>query len=395
MQRWQKRQSRPQSSAQLTPLQPHKLEPSRPDQRSLGRLPIAGWLAVLSHASLPDVLSLRLSCRSLNALANNNKVWQFKLALLHVEGLHFNHAQQQQQQQSPEQSLSKRKSSLNKKDADDFGEFVDAPLDDADLLKFDSSASGPDGFPLSPSPPSSHQLSPHRHSTVSGKQAPAPASSPFQSFKHLYSNLVPFYASLQTHTTSSLLFTQQGLSPVDRAHIFRALAHLLLPPCSPSRSAARNSVFKRNLTSSKDFFESTLFSDFERASKRQPESDEAAMAKCAHLVWQLGLPSAQSLFDVFLNAREIFYESSHNPHWNIVRGITPSQPTTLDFSAMENYMQYVIDTAQVDGGLARRVFPPQMDVVRDYADRVAQDAVSCCVFCVAFARADSVWTTDL
>lgn len=370
MQRW--------STQPLNPMQPQRLEPIRPDQRPIGRLPLSVWLGVIKQATLPDIRSLCLTCRSLASLAKVDAVWDFKLALLDFPPdllrpdttADNTRASPKKQSQITDQHKRASRAPQNAPLIDDFGEFETAPLaDDNDLLKFDSGSAGHDL-----SQPEASPIVSQRSQREKSQQAKvASATTGLAGFKQIYNRLLPFYTSLQTHTTSSLLFTHAGLSSLDRALLIRSLKHLLLQPCAPSRSTARHTLFKRNLTSAQDFFESTLFADFERASKQRPNPDEVVMARCGHLAWQLGRSSAQSLFDVFLNQREIFYESSHNPHWNIVKEGTVS---ALDFSAMETYMNYVVETVKSDGSLAARVFPKQMNAVKDYAERVAQDAVS-------------------
>lgn len=370
MQRW--------SSNHLTPLQPQKLVPTRTD--TAGRFPLNIWLKVFQYSTLPDIRTLSYCCRNLAALHRDEAIWKFKLALLgYTPPAPAVHPAPDPSPPSQNQTRNQQETEIKRSNtADEFGDFVDAPLDnEADLLKFDAATGESAGHDLSQPFTHSHQkiaANRKRDSRLPVQLAATDATTARDAFKAAYSYVMPFYTSLQTHTTSSLLFTQAGLSPMERALLLRALSNLLLQPCSPSRSAARHTIFKRNLQSAKDFFESTLFADFEKASKKSPQPDEQSMSACTHLAAKLGDVSAQSLFDVFINAREIFYESSHNPHWNIVRDI--GQDVTLDFSAMDNYMSYIIQTVKRDASLAARVFPKHMNVVKDYADRVAQDAVS-------------------
>jgi recyclin-1 len=47
----------------------------------------------------------------------------------------------------------------------------------------------------------------------------------------------------------------------------------------------------------------------------------------------------------------------------------------IDFSAMDAYMRFVLSVVQREGTTIARVFPPDADVLIDFADRIASDVV--------------------
>lgn len=69
----------------------------------------------------------------------------------------------------------------------------------------------------------------------------------------------------------------------------------------------------RNVQSAMDFFESALLTEFERADTR---GDEQGMKEKAGVLWELN--QSQSVVQVFVQKREIFYDQSHNPLKNLM-----------------------------------------------------------------------------
>lgn len=49
---------------------------------------------------------------------------------------------------------------------------------------------------------------------------------------------------------------------------------------------------------------------------------------------------------------------------------------TLDFTAMDTFMDHILDVIRNDGTIAVNVFPKTSYVVLSYSDRVAQEVVS-------------------
>ncbi|SCZ88219.1 BZ3500_MvSof-1268-A1-R1_Chr2-1g04266 [Microbotryum saponariae] len=191
-------------------------------------------------------------------------------------------------------------------------------------------------------------------------------------FKTHYSLLLPYYSSLLTHTTSSLVFTS-NLQPMWRARILASLVRFCQPLVAPTRSVPQRMTVLRNTQSAMDFFESALLAEFERADTK---GDEKAMKEKAYVLWELN--QSPSVIQVFIQKREIFYDQSHNPLKNLTKLTSPEGHVSdgIDFTAMDTYMRYVLQTVERDGSLLARAFPPEADVLIFYIERIANDVVS-------------------
>lgn len=132
-------------------------------------------------------------------------------------------------------------------------------------------------------------------------------------FIRYHSLLLPYYLSLVTHTTSSLVFTSPTLTPSTRSQILSSLVRFCLPLLAPTRSLPQRTTVLRNVQSATDFFESALLAEFERADTRR---DEESMRDKAKVLWDLN--GSNSVVQVFVQKREIFYDQSHNPLKNLV-----------------------------------------------------------------------------
>ncbi|KDE09280.1 hypothetical protein MVLG_00598 [Microbotryum lychnidis-dioicae p1A1 Lamole] len=191
-------------------------------------------------------------------------------------------------------------------------------------------------------------------------------------FKTHYSLLLPYYTSLLTHTTSSLVFTS-NLQPMWRARILASLVRFCQPLVAPTRSVPQRMTVLRNTQSAMDFFESALLAEFERADTK---GDEQAMKEKAYVLWELN--QSPSVIQVFMQKREIFYDQSHDPLKNLTKLTSPEGHISdgIDFTAMDTYMRYVLKTVQRDGSLLARAFPPEADVLIFYIERIANDVIS-------------------
>lgn len=130
--------------------------------------------------------------------------------------------------------------------------------------------------------------------------------------KH-HSLLLPYYLSLLTHTTSSLVFTSPTLTPATRSQLLSSLVRFCAAAVAPTRSLPQRTTVLRNAQSAADFFESALLAEFERADERR---DEASMREKAAVLWDLN--GSSSVAQIFVQKREIFYDQSHNPLKNLV-----------------------------------------------------------------------------
>ncbi|GAA5912094.1 hypothetical protein JCM8208_001026 [Rhodotorula glutinis] len=195
-------------------------------------------------------------------------------------------------------------------------------------------------------------------------------------FKSYHALLVPYYHSLKTHTTSSLVFTTPHLSPMQRARLLATLARFCHALVAPTRSLPARLGTLRNVQSAMDFFESTLLAEFERADAARPSRDEDAMRDRASVMWEVN--QSQTVAQVFVQRRETLFGAGHDPLRNLTKIETPSggEADGIDFSAMDHFMSSVLDILRREGSLIARVFPPQADVLLYFLERIANDVVS-------------------
>ncbi|GAA5994915.1 hypothetical protein JCM11641_005976, partial [Rhodosporidiobolus odoratus] len=192
-------------------------------------------------------------------------------------------------------------------------------------------------------------------------------------FKKHHSLLLPYYTSLVTHTTSSLVFSTSSLTPILRAQLLASLTRFCHPLVAPTRSLPQRSTVLRNVQSASDFFESALIAEFERADAAK---DEKGMKEKAKVLWQLS--ESNNLAQVFVQRREIMFEQNANPLKNLTKVETMDGALAdgIDFSSMDLYMQSILSVLSREGSLIARVFPPEADVLIFFLERVADDVLS-------------------
>lgn len=363
----------------LLPERPHLASAaSRVKIKLIGRLPVAAYIVILQHLPVADVGVLALANRQLSALAQNDEVWKYKLGLLDYEGPGACRIPSRSSKEGAAKGMAllpalevlsvRTKPSdpdvlfsagpvtsqpLEPED-DEFGDFFtssnearlaeDAPTEDlfGDFHDSQSEFGLVDEF----APPDAAAASngddlmmsfddevaaPTRTTPVTARStlypttlpavltsAPTLAMSPTissESYLQMYIKhhtiLLPYYLSLITHTTSSLLFTSSTLTSMDRSYILSALTRFCTELSAPTRSVPQRMTVLRNVQSASDFFESAMLAEFERADSRR---DEVAMKEKAAVLWALN--KGTSMIQVFVQKREIFYES-HNALSNL------------------------------------------------------------------------------
>jgi recyclin-1 len=205
--------------------------------------------------------------------------------------------------------------SVKTADGGDVAIQSNPPLNDDLMMDFgeEIEEGRPDSIPAAasrPQPP---------HPTPDSLPMPSTtfATSTSESYRDVYilhhNILLPYYLSLLTHTTSSLIFTSPNLTPKDRSRLFSALARFCSPLLAPTRSLPQRLSVLRNVQSACDFFESAMLAEFERADSRR---DEVAMREKATILWELN--GGSSVTQVFIQKREIFYDQSHNALSNLM-----------------------------------------------------------------------------
>ncbi|EPQ25739.1 uncharacterized protein PFL1_06733 [Pseudozyma flocculosa PF-1] len=186
-----------------------------------------------------------------------------------------------------------------------------------------------------------------------------------------------------------------------------------------------------NIREAADYLEGVLLSAFEGADARRSDAvragergievqksvdrSEEAMREHAGLIWHLAQAikrisgPAHHALDVrlgdamftyldaagssaalsFLDKRDVLFRRvEHDPAGNIVP--SPDGPS-LDFTAMDSFINDVLASVERDGSLVARVFPAEQDVLLAFASRVANEIVAEYVNAVlAKARAISI-----
>ncbi|KAH8925276.1 hypothetical protein BT69DRAFT_1279871 [Atractiella rhizophila] len=180
-------------------------------------------------------------------------------------------------------------------------------------------------------------------------------------FMALHAYLLPFYLSFQIYTTNSLLFTSRSPSSLP------SCAHTSSPVSSPSLStkvshrhgaATPGHVVYRNLMSATDFFESTILAEFD-----------------SRVLWELN--GGGNVIQSFCEKRPVFYDNTaHNPTKKHLPSPNGEMGDGIDFTAMDEYMKWLLETVKKDGSLIARVFPPEADVLIYFADRIASEVLS-------------------
>lgn len=290
--------------------------------RLVGKLPETAWIGLLQVLPLPDVAAIASCSRALASLARDSRVWRYKVDRLAFKGLGA--ARQQTRADAgtpvetkpPAQTNGKLPSAKEEED-DGFGDFASGGTNDFGAFAQTGSGGKDDLMMLFDDEDDIGMNS------VTPKERPRPAptlippspatGSPRDIFISHYSTLIPYFRSLRTHTTSSLVFTTTTLSPLDRAHLLSTLGRLLQPESCPTRSVQTVQNVRRNLQSACDFFEGAMLAEFEAADERR---NEEAMRRVAEIAWELN--GGASVVQVFVGKREIFYDSqNHDPLKNL------------------------------------------------------------------------------
>jgi hypothetical protein len=130
-----------------------------------------------------------------------------------------------------------------------------------------------------------------------------------------YTTLLPYFTSLKSFTTSSLIFTSPHLTHLTRAQLFSTLSRLCQHPClqpTGTRNSASLQLVRRNLQSSIDHFEASMLSNFEKAADGNLL---AGMKDAAQALWELN--GGGSVVQVFFNKIPLFYDQSWDPMRNL------------------------------------------------------------------------------
>lgn len=343
----------------------------------LGRLPAEAYISILQFLPIADITSIALCNRQLSTLSKDNSVWKRKLQWLDYRGpgaIQFRQVDSARAAAITERRQSvgihlasviptPKKPVTQKNDFsidgdDEFGDFFDGDVDGdvstvhddgfGDFQDFEDQPTtsrgqstdpfGLNGFAsislnggstIKPDKKADQDLlmmwdeeEPVKIEKVKITRPitpppPARTSLDRQSYRDIFivhhHLLLPYYLSLMTHTTSSLVFTSPTLTPSTRSQLLSSLVRFCSPLVAPSRSLPQRTIVLRNVQSSMDFFESAMLAEFERADNRR---DEVAMKEKAGVLWELN--GGSSVVQVFVQKREIFYDQSHNPLQNLV-----------------------------------------------------------------------------
>lgn len=330
------------SSTSFNPLKPMR----SPAANMVGSLPEEAIIVILQYLPIPTIVNVALCSRRLNRLCNDERVWKKKLAWLDfrdgregaVEGAGVENVNRNGKlvevasgkgkgsagPMAPSSSRTGPKSPISpgtngdfgmgalEQQDDGFGDFVDVSEEPSSGFQSVSLNSEPLAPTKKPPPPakkedllmefdeeeeedlgsmgvitngrSAQQVQQPISPTTPSSPTTTPTKNSKQLFVSHFSALLPYYLSLQTYTTSSLLFSNPSLTPSNRAQILSSLNRLLLPPLAPTISPHTLAIVTRNLQSAADWFESAMLAEFEKADER---GDEVAMRNGAKVLWEL------------------------------------------------------------------------------------------------------------
>ncbi|KAL5514904.1 hypothetical protein ACEPAG_2220 [Sanghuangporus baumii] len=332
-------------------------------QGLIGRLPEDLYLSILTYLAIPDIPAFSRTSRRLAELCRDQRVWKARWEMFGIENNNLNlsktlnelelRAKGKSVARSPK-AVSTTVGSLDTGD-DEFGDFASAsPATIQDLF------GAFQGLSLSSHP-----------AALTGS-----SESDFrQKFIRVHTILKPLLPSFSSapHLILTSLFPPPSPSLIQQSHTLHLLALYLQPTVRPVRN---HEVLYSSLRSAVDRFQANLLSAFDAADSKKDEDAMREAARASWDVWEGHLRNTNlrvsdwEMGRVWAEKREIFYEQDV---WNPLDNFT--KDNTLDFTAMDTFMDHILNVIRNDGTIAVDVFPKKSYVVLSYADRVAQEVV--------------------
>lgn len=338
-------------------------------QHLIGRLPAELHIAVLSYLEIPDIPSYSRASRILAELTRDERAWETRWKQLSIES-HGLEGILDVLESRQKERIVPPVSAVDIVD-DEFGDFASGtatPQDMAGAFK---------GISLSSHP-----------AVISGSSKPSFR----QKFIRVHTILKPLLPSLSSppHLILSTLFQTPSPTLLQQSQTLHALALYLSPGVQPVR---QYQTLYSSLRSAIDRFQANLLSAFDIADGKHEEEAMREAAAASWEVWEGHFSKKEvsvtewEMGRVWGEKREIFYEQGD---WKPLDNFTyvfrfpmgmentdfSRDEGTLDFDAMDRFMEHVLSALQTDGAVAVRVFPAPSFVVLSFAERLANEVVS-------------------
>jgi recyclin-1 len=327
--------------------------------KSVGALPTDLHLLILSHLPIPDFPAYSLCSHSTAALAQDDSLWEKRWNALQVDKHNLAsvvdclddtaHA-------TAAAALANAPPTLAVDD--DFGDFASAsPVNNAGFFSA-----------LKAVTPSARRNS-FRSKYIRVHGLLKPSTRALSSPPHV------ILSALSHALSRSASLSQQ-------AKIFHILALFLSPRVQPFRTWQ---AMYTALRAAMDGFDATLLAAFDLADGKD---EEQGMKEAAEASWEVWDGTGDwEMGKVWAEKREVFYEQDK---WNPLDNFMcvklssalacadvarHSEGGVLDFDPMDQFMNTVLAALVEHGSRAVRVFPPESQVLINFADRLAVEVV--------------------
>ncbi|KAJ8519438.1 hypothetical protein ONZ45_g3641 [Pleurotus djamor] len=290
------------------------------------------------------------------ALAQDEKIWQARWSALKVDKYHLSEVLDELENNSKGKVAALKSAAPPTLEIDDdFGEFASVDIVNNAPVEEMGDFVGGSGFddvarmmvpPISPS--------------TSTKVTP----------RTLYSRAHRLLKPLTTALSAPphlVLSTLAANVPSLRSQA-KAL-HLLSRFLSPSIKPLRQwETLYTSLRAAMDRFDANALSAFDVA---DGNGNEVAMREAAEASWEVWDRDGDwEMGKVWAEKREIFYEQGN---WKPLENF--KMDGVLDFDAMDEFMNHILEAIIEQGSLAVRVFPPASEVLLSFSERLATDVV--------------------
>ncbi|PPQ73408.1 hypothetical protein CVT24_008502 [Panaeolus cyanescens] len=338
---------------------------SQPQTHShfVGRLPSDLHLLVLANLPVPDIPAYARSSRALSGFTRDDSVWKERWLSLNIH---------------KEPALKKLIDELDKKSSqqlaasraaappminveDEFGDFASAESANDAFGDFVNGTGNGNGLMNNGFGPTPRLQVDFPFNTVMKESFKAKYMKAHALLKPLTS-----FLSSPPHIVLTQIASQFSPSLQQEALLLRLLSFFLSPLVKPLRQWENH---YHSLRSVMDRFDSNLLAAFDVA---DGNGDEKGMREAAEASWQVWDRSAGDweMGKVWAEKREIFYQMDK---WRALDNFT--KDVTLDFGAMDTFIEDILKAIYEHGARAVRVFPPPSQVLIFFCERLANEVV--------------------
>ncbi|CAO3644099.1 unnamed protein product [Cunninghamella blakesleeana] len=181
-----------------------------------------------------------------------------------------------------------------------------------------------------------------------------------ETFKQIYTQLIHYYIDLRhRHSKESKILSDFGTKPIECGKILNMLGGL-----GQAHVVSDWKEINEGVNALCQYFESASLHEFEVAYDSQNMND---MKIYAHAL--VALNGGSICIQTFIQKHQIFYDNPFHPEDNLVESKSDLEPFNKFISAIKNELQqqaYVVDN----------VFPSNVDVFYNFADRVFEDVIA-------------------